>query len=98
MSVTGTPPRTRTLTVRYFAAAAAAAGTDVEHLEISQPLDRDALFAVLAAGHPSAPEGEPALETVLRRSSCLVAGRRLRDGHTVSPGDAVDILPPFSGG
>ncbi|MDO5492224.1 MAG: MoaD/ThiS family protein [Nesterenkonia sp.] len=86
------------LTVRYFAAAAAAAGTEVEELEVEGPVDRDALFARLAERHPTAPEGEPPLELVLRRSSCLVSGRRLAQGRTVSPGDTVDVLPPFSGG
>lgn len=86
------------LTVRYFAAAAAAAGTETEQLPVAGPVSREALFAILAARHPTPPPGEPSLPSVLQRSSFLVAGHRLRADQTVSPGETVDILPPFSGG
>lgn len=86
------------LTVRYFAAAAAAAGTEVEDIEVIGPVDREVLFERLSALHPTPPAGEPPLGTVLARSTCLVEGRRLAEGRTVDAGETVDVLPPFSGG
>lgn len=74
--------------VRYFAAAAAAAGT------ASEPIDAPtvgALSAVLAERY-----GEP-MQRVLRAGSFLVDGVATRDPATAL-GARVDVLPPFSGG
>lgn len=92
-----------TITVRYFAAARAAAACPQEDLALAElpataPLDRDALVRVLAERHPTPPAGEPALADVLAQSSLLVGGVAMRPGHTVGAGDTVDVLPPFSGG
>lgn len=92
-----------TITVRYFAAARAAAACTQEELALEElpaavPLDRDAFVRVLAERHPTPPDGEPALDDVLAQSSLLVSGVAMRPGHTVSAGDTVDVLPPFSGG
>lgn len=88
----------QTLTIRYFAAARAAAGLPAETLEIAQPVDKDALFGLLVDRHPDPRPGEPALHTVLAQASCLVDGLTLRPGQTVEPGQTVDVLPPFAGG
>ncbi|NMR19113.1 MoaD/ThiS family protein [Cellulomonas fimi] len=77
-------------TVRYFAAAAEAAG------RASEPLDAPtvgALRAAMVGAHG------PDLERVLTRCSLLVDGRRVDDEtHRLADHDVVDVLPPFAGG
>ncbi|RLY94387.1 molybdopterin synthase sulfur carrier subunit [Kocuria tytonicola] len=85
--------------VRYFAAAAAAAGTDEEHVSTSTVLNRTDLEQLLVTLHPVAPEGERTLAQVLPRCSLLVDGITARDPATpLAPGATVDVLPPFAGG
>lgn len=75
--------------VRYFAAAAEAAGRQGESLAASTI---DELKALMIDRH-----GE-ALERVLTRCSLLVDGVAT-DPHTALGDDAVvDVLPPFAGG
>ncbi|WHF22399.1 hypothetical protein QJS66_20195 [Kocuria rhizophila] len=84
--------------VRYFAAAAAAAGTEEEHVATPLALSRTDLAQLLVSLHPVAPPGEPPSR---RCPPLLVArGRRGRqDPHSpAAPGAAVDVLPPFAGG
>jgi molybdopterin synthase catalytic subunit len=74
--------------VRYFAAAAEAAGTDAE--------DRgeetlDALRAAIVAAHP-------ALADILPRCALLVDGVRADDDRPLEDVTLVDVLPPFAGG
>ncbi len=77
------------ITVRHFAAAAEAAGTDCESVEAWTVGD---LRAVLAAHGP-------AMVRVLRQASLLAEGRRLDgDGTLLVDGTTVDVLPPFAGG
>ncbi|PWJ49012.1 Molybdopterin converting factor, small subunit [Quadrisphaera granulorum] len=84
------------LLVRYFAGAAAAAGTDEEVVQIAVGATAEDLLAVLAGRHPRlVPVLEVASlladELVVRdRTAALAttAGRRLQ----------VDVLPPFAGG
>jgi sulfur-carrier protein len=77
------------VTVRYFAAARAAAGLAEETLE-AQSLD--ALRKELAAR-------DDRLARVLEVASFLVDGLAWRDIHAALPADCtVDILPPFAGG
>mgnify|MGYP001385360920 CR=1 FL=1 len=77
-------------TVRYFAAAAEAAGTDQEQVSAGTI---ESLVAGLVAKHGSA------LELVLRRSSLLHEGRYVSDpAVSLSPDAVVDVLPPFAGG
>lgn len=93
--------------IRYFAAAAAAAGRTEEHLDVSA-LDSTTLAAViarLAELHPAAvPEpGQlgraPSLERVLSRSTFLVNEVSERDpARVLAADDVVDVLPPFAGG
>ena len=85
--------------VRYFAAAAAAAGTDEEHVRSTTVLSRTDLEQLLVTLHPVAPEGEPTLAQVLPRCSLLVDGTAVRDPATpLAPAATVDVLPPFAGG
>ena len=78
------------VTVRYFAAAADAAGLEEERLELGDATLgalRDALVARYGA----------AMERVLRSGSFLVDGTVRRDpAHPLTA--EVDILPPFAGG
>ena len=76
-------------TVRYFAAAAEAAGREQEQVD---PGTVGQLRARLAEQH-----GED-LARVLQRCSVLVNGARSEDDAEVAAGDVVDILPPFAGG
>ncbi|WP_152192581.1 MoaD/ThiS family protein [Georgenia satyanarayanai] len=76
-------------TVRYFAAAAEAAGREQEPVE---PATVGELRAVLSERH-----GER-LARVLERCSVLVNGVRSDNDAPVTAGDVVDVLPPFAGG
>lgn len=83
------------VTVRYWAAARAAAGTDEEVIE--HVSDLAALLDVLRERHGSALAG------VLARSSFLVdetsPGRERPLGDVpLAHGAVVDVLPPFAGG
>jgi molybdopterin converting factor small subunit len=78
------------ITVRYFAAAAEAAGRDAEEAAAAT---LGALREDLAARHGAD------LERVLRRCSFLVGGVRADDpGSALPDGVTVDVLPPFAGG
>ena len=80
-----------TVTVRYFAAAAEAAGVLVDTLDGVRTAGEVRAAVVAAHG--------PALERVLARCSLLAAGVRLdHDDAPVASGVTVDVLPPFAGG
>lgn len=102
------------ITLRFFAAAAEAAGAESLRLpledEMSLPTLRAELPRLLAA-RVAAPSSEapssaaPSLETVLPRCSFLVDGVRARaEASATTPaavlrgGETVDVLPPFAGG
>ncbi|GAA2119267.1 MoaD/ThiS family protein [Streptomyces synnematoformans] len=80
-------------TIRYWAAAKAAAGTAEE------PYAADTLAEALAAARGRHGEG---LAQVLARCSFLVDGRAVgaRDhaGVALADGGTVEVLPPFAGG
>ncbi|MFF0728950.1 MoaD/ThiS family protein [Streptomyces sp. NPDC004134] len=80
-------------TIRYWAAAKAAAGTAEE------PYAADTLAEALAAAGARHGEG---LVRVLARCSFLVDGRAVggRDhaGVALADGGTVEVLPPFAGG
>lgn len=79
------------VTVRYFAAAADAAGREQEQLDLAAGATVGALRRELLARY-----GEP-MAKVLRAGSFLVDGTvRREDGSPI--GGTVDILPPFAGG
>ncbi|MBK0420817.1 MoaD/ThiS family protein [Leucobacter sp. CSA2] len=78
-------------TVRYFAAAADAAGREEESWPGAAPQSLDALRAALVERF-----GAP-MERVLRTGSFLVDGAVRCDGGAIS-GERVDVLPAFAGG
>ncbi|WNB86934.1 MoaD/ThiS family protein [Cellulomonas sp. ATA003] len=81
------------VTVRYFAGAAEAAGVATETLDDDAARTAGDLRAAVVAAHG------PELGRVLGRCSLLAAGRRLADDAApVPPGSTVDVLPPFAGG
>ena len=80
------------VTVRYFAAARAAAGTEDEILGIAPGTTIGALIADLGAR-------DAELARVLSRCSYLCDGIAVRDmGIALCDAQTVDILPPFAGG
>ncbi|SNQ50020.1 Molybdopterin converting factor, small subunit [Frankia canadensis] len=84
------PPR---VTVRYWAAARAAAGVAEETVPARTLAE---LFVIVAARHGGS------LPAVLRRCSYLVddcpVGRRDPAGVVLPDGAVVEALPPFAGG
>jgi molybdopterin converting factor small subunit len=80
------------VTVRYFAAARAAAGTESETVTVP-PGSSVADLVDHLAGRGTA------LATVLRRCSYLRDGVAVRDHDAaIRAGETVDVLPPFAGG
>jgi molybdopterin converting factor small subunit len=80
------------VTVRYFAAARAAAGFDDEIVGITAGTTVGTLVQNLGAR-------DPAMAKVLSRCSYLCDGIAVRDlGMTLSDAQTVDVLPPFAGG
>lgn len=81
-----------TVTIRYWAAAAAATGVDSEE---SAPGVLADLLGEAVARHPD-------LDRVLQMASVLVEGTPTRVGDRadveVPEGATVEILPPFAGG
>jgi len=81
----------RPVLVRYFAAAAEAAGAPEETLAVPAGADLAWLRAHLVTVH-----GE-AMERAIRNGSFLVDGVAARD-EAAGIGERVDVLPPFAGG
>ncbi|MDT5014821.1 MAG: sulfur-carrier protein [Mycobacterium sp.] len=80
------------VTVRYFAAARAAAAVDEEIIA----LDPDMTVAMLVQ---NLGQRDPELAKVLSRCSYLCDGIAVRDlGLTLENAQTVDVLPPFAGG
>lgn len=74
--------------VRYFAAAAEAAGTDAE--ERSEPTLLDLRAAIIAE--------HPALVDILPRCAVMVDGVRTDVDRPLDDVQLIDVLPPFAGG
>ena len=88
-----TTTTTTRVTVRYFAAARAAAGTETEPVEL--PGDATVEDVVTAVRERHGAE----LARVLERCSFLLDEVAVRDRSTpLSDGAALDVLPPFAGG
>jgi molybdopterin synthase sulfur carrier subunit len=86
-----TSTTTVTITVRYFAAARAAAGVEAEPLEVGGTVD-DAIRAIRERHSAE-------LGRVLDRCSYLLDEVAVRDRSTPLPAAAtLDVLPPFAGG
>jgi molybdopterin converting factor small subunit len=80
------------VTVRYFAAARAAAGVESETVTLRPGATVAELVDGLAVRSAQ-------LATVLSRCSYLRDGIAVRDDATaLSAGNTVDVLPPFAGG
>ncbi|MEB4207975.1 MoaD/ThiS family protein [Mycobacterium sp. 94-17] len=80
------------VTVRYFAAAQAAAGVESEAMVVPPGATMAELVARLAVRGSR-------LATVLTRCSYLRDGIAVRDETAaLQSGDTIDVLPPFSGG
>lgn len=79
------------VTVRYFAAAAEAAGREEEQLELGSGATVGALRDLLRERYGAA------MERVLRSGSFLVDGV-VRRSPGAEIGANVDVLPPFAGG
>jgi sulfur-carrier protein len=80
------------LTVRYFAAARAAAGIESETVRMAAGTTVAALVDTLAARGPE-------LARVLKRCSFLCDGIAVRDeALNLLDGQTLDVLPPFAGG
>ena len=80
------------VTVRYFAAARAASGAEVETVALPVGATVAGLIEMLA-------DRGTQLATILSRCSYLRDGIAVRDEATaLSTGDTVDVLPPFAGG
>lgn len=85
-------------TVRYWAAAKAAAGLAQEQVEVAA-LEAPTLAALLAHVREA---HLPELTRVLDRCSFLVderaVGARPHDEVALADGGLIDVLPPFAGG
>lgn len=82
----------RRVTVRYFAAARAAAGTDTEVIDL--PAD-----ATLAGLVDELKSRGTRFANVLARCSYLCDGIAVRDKEmSLVDAQTIDVLPPFSGG
>jgi molybdopterin synthase sulfur carrier subunit len=80
------------LTVRYFAAARAAAGAESETVTLSAGATVAELVKTLS-GHGDR------LAAVLARCSYLCDGVAVRDEtRALHAGNTIDVLPPFAGG
>ena len=80
------------VTVRYFAAARAAAGAETETVHVAPGTTVAGLVETLAARGPE-------LARVLQRCSFLRDEIAVRDEATeLSDGQTIDVLPPFAGG
>ncbi|MFN8098969.1 MAG: MoaD/ThiS family protein [Dermatophilaceae bacterium] len=85
---TETTPADGRVTVRYWAGARAAAGTDIDLLHGGSVAD---LRAEAVARHPG-------LAPVAPLCTVLVDGIALPDEAAVGSGSLVEFLPPFAGG
>lgn len=80
------------ITVRYFAAARAAAGIEIETLRCPSGTTVHTLISELAGRGPE-------LAKVLARCSFLRDGVAVRDRTAeLRTTETVDVLPPFAGG
>ena len=81
-----------TITVRYFAAARAAAGSDSEQLTVRSGATVGELVDTMGGRSQE-------LARVLGRCSFLCDGMAVRNKtQPLRAGDTIDVLPPFAGG
>jgi molybdopterin synthase sulfur carrier subunit len=80
------------ITVRYWAAARAAAGIGEE--TFASPVTLDTLRELILGRH----QDNDRLRVVLDMCSVLVEGRQPAPGQLLEAGVTVEFLPPFAGG
>lgn len=80
------------LTVRFFAGAAAAAGTEERRVEVTPSTPLGDLLDRLGS------EGGEALTRVLAASSFLLDATAARRETALGEATTLDVLPPFAGG
>lgn len=84
---------TTTITVRYFAAARAAAGAEAEKVQVAATATVEELLAAIRAQHGRGLSG------VLERCSFLLDEVAVRDRTApLAAATILDVLPPFAGG
>ena len=84
---------TTTITVRYFAAARAAAGVEADKVQVSAAATVADLLDAIRAEHGAE------LARVMARCSFLLDEVAVRDrGAPVADATTLDVLPPFAGG
>jgi molybdopterin synthase sulfur carrier subunit len=85
------------VTVRYWAAARAAAGVTEDHLSVDGEVTLDDVVRRVLDLHPA-----DRFPDLIQICSVLVgerpAGTRPPEQVPVRPGDTVEFLPPFAGG
>lgn len=83
----------KTVYVRFFASARAAAGTESTELQLASDASVEDAVHTLREQQPSA------LAKILAAASYLVDGVAVRDRSKPLPaGSQLDVLPPFAGG
>lgn len=87
-----------TVTVRYWAAARAAAGVDSERISVVAPASLADVLAEVQRSHPE----RDRLPGVVAVCSVLIGERPVGssspDVVAVTDGDTLELLPPFAGG
>jgi sulfur-carrier protein len=78
------------VTVRYWAAARAAAGVDAQTLELARPATVGSVLDAAVAVHP-------ALDRVARVATFLLDGRSVGRDAAVEDGASLEVLPPWAG-
>jgi molybdopterin converting factor small subunit len=85
-------PSNSQLTVRFFAAARAAAAVEIEEIGLERPTTVAEVVDALSSRSAD-------LARVLLRCSYLCDGIAVRDLECeLRPGQTLDVLPPFAGG
>ena len=91
-------PRVASITVRYWAAARAAAGVDCDSLPAEEEMTLADVLAAVRAVHAD----RPRLSDVVSVCSVLIDDRPTGTADPkdirVHPGASVELLPPFAGG
>ena len=86
------------VTLRYWASARAAAGTDSDAVEVTGPVSLAELVERARAAHADSSR----FSDVLSCCSVMVGDRPVTTGDPdsviVAPGATVEFLPPFAGG
>src|SRR5688500_994527 len=93
----GSDQSRETVLVRYWAGARAAAGTAEDVFEVDGELSLSALLTRVLQRHP-----DERMARTVAVCSVLVGDRPVRsqdpDTVVITPGSAVELLPPFAGG